>query len=280
MRTLALSLILCCGGLALHCCGLALVVQAEEVSADTLRLLKTFRDEFVELKPGGKEQPADFAMGRVDGAPAEQPAHRVTLRGPFAIARYEVPQNLWQAVMGRNPSRWQGPRNSVEMLSWADARAFCDKATALLRQAKLIEPRQRVRLPSEAEWEYACRAGSTTLFGFGDKSDELADYAWFHGNAAGNDPPVGVKKPNAWMLYDMHGYLWEWCADAWHESYDGAPADGSAWTDGGDAERRVLRGGSWKDPAQRLTSSFRRSEPATFEDDAVGLRCVLADKAE
>jgi gluconolactonase len=103
----------------------------------------------------------------------------------------------------------------------------------------------------------------------------LDDYGWHTGNAAGNDPPVGAKKPNAWGLYDIHGYLWEWCQDPAHESYRDSPTDGSAWLAGGDAARRVVRGGSWKDPAERLTSSYRGLLPKDTKDDAVGLRCVL-----
>ena len=100
-----------------------------------------------------------------------------------------------------------------------------------------------IRLPTEAEWEYACRAGTTTAYSFGDDVKQLGDYAWFKGNAKGNDPPVGKKKPNPWGLYDMHGYIWEWCADAWHPSYEGAPSNGSAW-DAADAKERVIRGGA------------------------------------
>jgi formylglycine-generating enzyme required for sulfatase activity len=213
-------------------------------------------------------------MGRDGGPEAETPAHRVSIAKPFAIARYEVPQNLWQAVMGGNPSRWKGPRNSVEMLSFDDAVDFCRKVTTRLREARLIGQRQVVRLPSEAEWEFAARAGTTTRYSFGDDAGQLGDYAWSTENAAGNDPPVGAKKPNAWKLYDMHGYLWEWCADPWHDNYRSAPADGSTRTEG-DASRRVLRGGSWKDPADQLTSTFRRAAPRELKDDAVGLRCVL-----
>jgi len=246
---------------------------AAEPSADQLALLKTFREEFVDITPGKASFPREFEMGRDDGPANEQPARRVALR-PFAIARYEVPQNLWQAVMGANPSRWKGPRNSVEMLTWDEAVEFCARVTKLLREAKLIGPAQTVRLPSEAEWEYAARAGSTTLYSFGDDVVELDAHAWSTRNAAGNDPAVGVLKPNAWNLYDVHGYLWEWCADTWHDDYTGAPADGSAWTTG-DAGKRVLRGGSWKDPAEQLTSSYRRAADDTLKDDAVGLRCVL-----
>ena len=110
-----------------------------------------------------------------------------------------------------------------------------------------------MRLPSEAEWEYAARAGTATRYSFGDDSDMLGDYASFAGNAAGNDPAVGAKRPNGWQLYDMHGYLWEWCRDTWHASYQDAPADGSAWTTTG-VKEHVLRSGSWKDTAVRLTS--------------------------
>jgi formylglycine-generating enzyme required for sulfatase activity len=177
--------------------------------------------------------------------------------------------------MGGNPSRWQGPRNSVEMLTWDEANDFCERITTLLRQAELIGPEQAVRLPSEAEWEYAARAGSTTLYSFGDDVAQLDAHAWSTRNAAGNDPPVGALKPNAWNLYDMHGYLWEWCADTWHDDYRGAPVDGSSWTAGGDASRRVLRSGSWKDPAEQLTSTSRRPADRALKDDAVGLRCVL-----
>jgi formylglycine-generating enzyme required for sulfatase activity len=133
-----------------------------------------------------------------------------------------------------------------------------------------------VRLPSEAEWEYAARAGTTTRYSFGDDVADLDAHAWSTHNAKGNDPAVGVLKPNPWKLYDVHGYLWEWCADAWHDDYRGAPADGSAWSSGGDSERRVLRGGSWKDPAEQLTSTNRRPAARTTKDDAIGLRCVLS----
>ena len=210
---------------------------------DVAPLLKTFRDEFVQLTPGEGPYPASFTMGRADGSPAERPTRQVTLKRSFAIARYEVPQNLWTAVMGSNPSRWMGPRNSVEMLSFDEAVEFCARATKLMREAKLIDANQEIRLPSEAEWEYAARAGTTTVYSFGDDVTKLGTFAWFTGNAAGNDPPVGAKQPNAWKLYDMHGYLWEWCSDPWHDDYQGAPAESGAWNEGGDPQRRVLRSG-------------------------------------
>jgi formylglycine-generating enzyme required for sulfatase activity len=259
------------------CCCLAAMATVARGAADERELLTAFRHEFVEITPGRGAFPADFQMGRGGDDAVEAPQHRVAFGYSFAIGRYEVPQNLWQAVMGGNPSRWKGPRNAVEMLSFDDAVDFCRKITARLREAKLITASQIVRLPSEAEWEFAARAGSTSVYSFGDDAAALGDYAWSTHNAAGNDPPVGAKRPNAWNLFDMHGYLWEWCADNWHDTYAGAPADGSAWSAGGDPTQRVLRGGSWKDPAPKLTSTYRRAAPRELQDDAVGLRCVLAD---
>jgi formylglycine-generating enzyme required for sulfatase activity len=260
---------------ALLCC---LAVVAADPRPEQLALLKTFRDEFVAVTPGQAGFPARFIMGRAEGGTAaEQPVREVTFQYNFAIAKYEVPQDLWAAVMGENPSRWQGERNSVEMLSFAEAEAFCVKATELMRAAKLITPQQAIRLPSEAEWEYCARAGSKTAFSFGEDANKLDDYAWHAGNAAGNDPPVGAKKPNAWGLYDMHGYLWEWCADTWHKDYTGAPTDGRAWivADADMKLARVLRGGSWKDKPQRCTTSYRIPGDVKLQDDAVGLRCIL-----
>ena len=240
------------------------------------KLLAVLRKEFISIKPGQGSYPASFQMGRKGGPAAEAPPRTVKMSGPFEVARYEVPQDLWEAVMGFNPSRWKGKRNSVEELDYTDAARFCLCATGLMRSAGLISAAERIRLPSEAEWEYFARAGSGTLYSFGDDPASLGDYGWFHGNAAGNDPPVGVKKPNPWGLYDIHGYLWEWCADPAHHDYGKAPADSRPWVDGGIRDRGVLRGGSWKDNAPALSSSYRRLVPTSLRDDAVGLRCVLS----
>lgn len=247
-------------------------------------LLKGFVDECVAITPG---KSAAFPAGPVRlGVPRPQdqlPEVTVTFDKAFRISKYEVTQELWELVMGSNPSRWKGPRNSVEMLSFRDASQFCERLTAQLRQAGLIADTEQVRLPTEAEWEYCCRAGTTTLYSFGDsatadgdadnKASILDKYGWHTGNAAGNDPPVGALKPNPWGLYDMHGYLWEFVtADA--RLKDVTDKDGSS------AASAILRSGSWKDKHPSLTSSSRRLIAADVADDAIGLRCVIANHQE
>lgn len=253
-------------------------------------LLKRFVDELVAVTPGRGPFPKSFTMGSSASQESEQPPHPVTFDYDFAIAKYEVPQNLYEAVMGQNPSAWKGPRNSVEMISWQDATRFCRRLTALLRDAKLIEVNEIVRLPTEAEWEYCCRAGTTTAYSFGPDAardgDEGNDasvldaYGWHTGNAAGNDPPVGALKPNPWGLYDMHGYLWEYVGDTWHAGYEGAPANGQAWDGNEQHVLRVMRGGSWRDHYRLLTSSTRWPIPDHARSDAIGFRCVKAREAQ
>ncbi|MFN0195181.1 MAG: formylglycine-generating enzyme family protein [Planctomycetaceae bacterium] len=247
-------------------------------------LLDTFMEEFVDLKPGDEKFPATFTMGSDSGTKHEKPAHEVTLEKPFAIAKYEVPQNLYEVVMGENPSKWKGPRNSVEMMTWSEADTFCKKITVLLRERKSITEDEVVRLPTEAEWEYACRAGTQTVYSFGDQATKAGDegkiasllneYGWHTGNAAGNDPPVGALKPNPWGLYDMHGYLWEFVADDWHPDYKDAPNDGQSWIENEAGRVHVKRGGSWKDRFEFLSSSSRAPISTKDRDDAVGFRCV------
>lgn len=280
MRHLGLTLVL--NWLALS--GAACVVAADPSDLDAV--LKRFVDEFVEITPGQGSFPASFEMGSKAGPVDERPVHTVTLKRPFWINKYEVPQNLYQAVTGQNPSRWKGPRNSVESMTWAEAVAFCEKVTQLLRARKLIANDEVIRLPSEAEWEYCCRAGTTTKYSFGDairadsdppgKNSILDKHAWYTGNAAGNDPAVGVLAANPWGLYDIHGYLWEFTADRWEPDYSMATNDGAARDPNANRPLVVVRGGSWKDPADRLQSSSRRGVTQRVTDDAIGFRCVRA----
>lgn len=264
--------------------------QIHADDAVTRKLLEKFVSEFVRITPGNEKFLEKFEMGSDEGQTSERPRHEVTISRPFSIAKYEVPQNLYEAVMGVNPSRWKGARNSVEMVSWDDANLFCAKVTERLHQEKLIGEGDVVRLPTEAEWEYCCRAGTTTQYSFGDKAQKeddlapkasiLSEYAWHTGNAAGNDPPVGALKPNPWGLYDMHGYLWELTADAWSPNYQQTPTDGRAVTVKDITKSVVIRGGSWKDPFTKLTSSARGLWNRTAKDDAIGFRCVVSAPLE
>jgi formylglycine-generating enzyme required for sulfatase activity len=255
----------------------ALPARSDDASQKKDRILKLFVDEFIDITPGAGKFPATFTMGSADGPPSEKPPVKVTFKKPFALARYEVTQELYDAVIGKNPSKWKGPRNSVEMVSWSEANEFCVKISAELRQRRLIREDEVIRLPSEAEWEYACRAGTTTRYSFGDDARDLGDYGWFDGNAKGNDPPVGKKKPNAWGFHDMHGYVWEWCADAWSPTLDGTPADGTPRQRDG-AKEHPLRGGSWADGADKARSACRHRQAADYRSDAIGFRCVRARK--
>jgi formylglycine-generating enzyme required for sulfatase activity len=268
-----------CGCLALFSLALGVAVAAGDKDPTPKdKLLSRFIDELVTLTPGKGDFPAAFDMGSAAGPEEEKPVHTVTFRNPFRMAKYEMTQELYQFIMDSDPSKWKGPRNSVELVSWDQSVEFCRKLTTELRKQKLLAEDEVARLPSEAEWEYACRAGSKTAYSFGAKDADLKDYAWFKGNAAGNDPPVGKLKPNAWGLYDMHGYVWEWCQDAWHPSFKDAPSDGSAWDERAAGER-VLRGGAWTEGAERCRSAARHHAKPDFRSDAVGFRCVVAKGA-
>jgi len=250
------------------------------------KLLKVFSSEFVEITPGKGDFPKSFQMGSANGPANERPVRKVTFNYSFSMARYEVPQNLYEAVMGSNPSRWTGPRNSVEMFDVGETLEFCRKLTAMLRMEKLIGADEEIRLPTEAEWEYCCRAGTTTRYSFGDEAqkpgdeDKLASlldpYGWHTGNASGNDPPVGALKPNSWGLYDMHGYLWEFVSDHWSDDYSDAPADGSSRSSDKKDARFVIRSGSWRERFEMLTSTARRAVDVKFKRDDLGFRCVKA----
>jgi formylglycine-generating enzyme required for sulfatase activity len=164
-----------------------------------------------------------FIMGSPDSDPDargnEKPAHRVTISKPFYIGKYPVTQAQWEAVMGENPSRFKGDLNRpVEQVSWDDVQAF-------IRKINERESTFPCRLPTEAEWEYACRAGTTARYSFGDDERQLGDYAWYDENAGGKTHPVGQRKPNAWGLYDMHGNVWEWMQDRYGDYPSGAVTD-------------------------------------------------------
>ncbi|MGL5095592.1 MAG: formylglycine-generating enzyme family protein, partial [Planctomycetia bacterium] len=188
--------------------------------------------------------------------------------GPHAglfVAPFETTQEMYLAVMGDNPSRWVGRLNSVENTSFADAVSFCEKTTTLLRGKKLIAAYQVVRLPTSAEWTTACAAGTKTPYSFGEAA-AIDDYCWYTGNAAGNDPPVGAKKPNPWALYDVHGYLWEWCLP------DDAKIDPTAPK----SKTAPARGGAWTSAAEECRTDAVQQRPIGEKRPDLGFRCVLA----
>jgi formylglycine-generating enzyme required for sulfatase activity len=216
--------------------------------------------EFV-LVPAGQ-----FMMGADKGDDDEKPVHAVRLSKPFYLGQYEVTQGQWQAVMGSNPSRFRGnPNLPVEQVTWEDVQAF-------MRKLNARESGTPYRLPTEAEWEYAARAGTTTDYSFGDDPRLLGEYAWYAENAERKTHPVGQKKANTWGLYDMHGNVWEWVQDWYSKPYPSGsvtdpqgPASGAV---------RVYRGGSWITHARNCRVSYRNDQAPGGRVVYVGFRLL------
>jgi len=218
---------------------------------------------FVKMEGGRFEMgsPQD-EEGRFD---TEGPVHPVQIK-PFLLCKTVVTQRAWKVVMGTTP--WRGAVYMVNgdeypavHISWNDCKAFVKKAG--------------LRLPTEAEWEYSCRAGTRTRYHFGDSVEQLEEYAWYGVNTwdVGQHffSRVARKKPNGFGLHDMHGNVWEWCEDTWHRNYEGAPGDGTAWVD--ETSRcRVQRGGSWIYDAWDLRSASRIKNVPTFKNGHLGFR--------
>ena len=215
----------------------------------------------VTLIPAG-----EFMMGSEEGD-WEKPVHRVKINEPFYLGTCPVTQREWKAVMGSNPSYFKGDDLPVVEVSWNDVQEF-------IRKLNEKEGTDKYRLPSEAEWEYACRAGTTTRYSFGDSESKLGDYEWYDGNSDDKIHPVGKKKPNPYGLYDVHGTVREWVQDELHSDYAGTPTDGSAW-ESGDGVDRVFRGGSWNSPAGDCRSAHRDGgDPGFFNPRTIGFRIL------
>ncbi len=228
--------------------------------------------EFVALPPGTYERgSAETEAGRDRD---EGPRHRVTLTRGFWLGRHEITQAQWTAVMGTNPAVFKqgpdAPRRPVESVSWDDCARFIARLNAL--------GVGRFRLPTEAEWEYAARAGTTTRFPWGDdpKDFETHRFAWANSRSYAVTHPVGAKPPNPWGLYDLHGNVWEWCSD-WYGPYPAGPLTDPA----GPAEgrERVFRGGSWYDFPPSLRSANRHRHVPDRRYTAVGLRLAWEPEA-
>lgn len=258
----------------------------EEALADSVMPLRMMRI------PAGT-----FLMGspedEIDRSDDEGPQHKVSI-SQFFMSKYPVTQAQWQAVaalpkvnrdLEANPSRFEGELLPVESVSWYEAVEFCDRLT-------LFTNRQ-YRLPTEAEWEYACRAGTTTPFYFGETiTTELANYrgtdnAEYNWSGSYGDGPKGeyreqttpvdqFKNPNAYGLCDMHGNVYEWCQDHWHDSYEGTPTDGSAWLTEREDALRVYRGGSWYDYPWDCRSASRDSVSPDYRYFDIGFRVSCA----
>ena len=251
--------------------------------------------------------PGTFVMGSPADEPEryedEGPQHDVTIAEGFWLFDTPCTQALWTAVMGDNPSRFKSPDRPVEQVTWGDVLRFLKGVNARVVGLDL-------RLPSEAEWEYACRAGTTTALYTGDiaiigerNAPALHPVAWYGGNSGvdfdlkdGEDiaawpdkqyyhgragtHPVAQKIPNGWGLHDMLGNVWEWCEDHWHDSYDGAPADGHAWVRAaGAGKSRVTRGGSWVGAAHSLRCACRFAYDPRDASFYLGFRCARGRSA-
>jgi len=227
-----------------------------------------------------------FDMGSPEDEPGrwkeEGPVHRVRISRAFYMGKYEVTQEQWEKVMGANPSNFKGPKLPVEQVSWDDCQDFLKKLARLTGGGLNAsgKAQSQFRLPTEAEWEWACRAGTRTRFSFGDADARLGEYAWFGANAGNTTHPVGEKQPNAWGLYDCHGNVWEWCADSWG-SYSPNPWPGKfRWTRDpqgpGSGPGRVLRGGSWNYDPKVCRSAYRLYVVPSFRVNFIGFRVAVA----
>jgi len=225
-----------------------------------------------------------FVMGNDKGAADEKPTHKVWISA-FWMDRYEVVQEQFRIYQLPDPSHFKNPKNPLEQINWTDAALYCNDRSL----AEGLEPcydeetwqcnfsANGYRLPTEAEWEYACRAGTTSKFSFGNDAKQLKSYAWFTENSSGKTHPVGQKKSNPWGFYDMYGNVAEWCNDFYSQStYRQSPAkDPKGPAEG---KERVIRGGAWNSRADSCRSSYRASDPSINDtclaSDTIGFRCV------
>ena len=215
-------------------------------------------------------------MVRIHAGALVRGKHLVTLTNDFWLAKYEVTQGEYAVLTGKNPSHFPGDTNRpMEKVTYFDAVAYCAAVSQREAAAGHLPPRFEYRLPTEAEWEYACRAGTTNLYSFGGDASEIDRYAWTLENSGGTTHPVGQKQPNAWGLYDMHGNVWEWCQD-WFAQYPKADLTNPAGPIEG--KIKVFRGGGWNHTADMARAANRFMMSPSNGIYFVGFRLALAPK--
>lgn len=217
--------------------------------------------EFVLIKDGS------FMMGSYEeeGDEDETPRHKVTITKPFYMGKYEVNQEQWIEIMGENPSEFKNSQNPVDTVSWQDCILFTKELSKLTQN--------NINLPTEAQWEYACRAETTTKWFFGADEEEAGEYGWIDLNSEGMTHPVGLKMPNNWGLYDMYGNVQEWCLDWYENPYSQTDEKNPEGPKKG--ESRVIRGGGWGDFPDNARSSYRNAIGEEIANNGCGFRCVL-----
>ena len=216
------------------------------------------------LIPAGR-----FRMGDQAGRDERFGRQWVRITKPFYIGKHEVTQEVWQKVMGTNPSYFRGAKNPVDTVSWDDCQEFLKKLNGLGKGPGWF------RLPTEAEWEWACRAGTKTQFCFGDEESGLSDYGWYAGNSGDRTHPVAAKKPNAWGLYDCHGNMWEWCED-WYDEYTHGWRPKADPTGPVIGALRMHRSGSWAEAAMHCWSASRGATSPGNRNEAYGFRVIAS----
>jgi len=280
MRTFALRI----AGICLLAVTVLPGCQQDKPGAPTPQVVTTKSGIEMVAIPGGP-----FEMGSKGESPDETPVHKVSV-SPFWMDRYEVVQEEFRKHQFADPSHFKGPKQPLDQINWTDAAMYCNERSRAEGLKPCYDERtwecdfsaDGYRLPTEAEWEYACRAGSSTQYGFGNGAASLKEYAWYADNSSKTTHPVGQKKPNAWGLYDMHGNVAEWCNDRYAETYyqqspdkdPRGPAEG---------KERTLRGGAWNSSPESCRSAYRASDPAIDDtclaNDAIGFRCVRSAPA-
>ncbi|MDR2689041.1 MAG: formylglycine-generating enzyme family protein [Azoarcus sp.] len=240
--------------------GVAFSIQAADTNSIGM--------EFVPIPAGSfkREREIEEQLNIRRGKATTTPERTVTISKPFYLGKYEVTQEQWHAVMDNDPAKFPGRKNPVEMVSWDEVQLFISR----LNQK---EETNKYRLPTEAEWEYAARAGTTTKYSFGDDEGRLGRYAWYWDNSGKTTHPVGQKQPNPWGLYDMHGNVWEWVQD-WYDDYPKSSVTDPRGPSGG--LYRVMRGGSWNFSAPHLSSAFRGPHSPEDRSGFIGFRLAFS----